>query len=278
MFSAPKRLDSSKDAAGAPVYATGVVEQPWESYTPEEHGRWNRLFLRQQKLIREQPLACAEFLPGLEALGLPEGEIPRFSVLSKKLEKLSGWSVVAVEGLLPSAVFFEHLAHRRFPVTWWLRDAQQEDYIVEPDLFHDLFGHLPLLVSPAVADFVQRYGQAVLGLAGNERAQEALAHLYWFTVEFGLTGSPASPRAYGAGILSSFHELKASVLDPAVQRRPADLGAMMTQGYAIDKPQPLYFVIPQLEWLWAWSAPQLQAEALRAIYAPIERALPEGAR
>lgn len=233
-------------------------------YPAPAHALWGQLFERQQRLIRAR--ACSEFKQGLAQLGLTNQGIPRFEALSERLDRLSGWSVHAVDGLLPAEDFFDRLAHRRFPVTWWLRAPEQADYIVEPDLFHDLVGHLPLLADPAVANFIQAYGKAVQTLAqrGETAAVLALTRLYWFTVEFGLVGPSHDPRIYGAGLLSSFQESQWCLDAPNLDRRPAQLRAMMRQDYAIDRPQPLYFVVPDLHWLWQWTPDQLVQEAREA--------------
>jgi phenylalanine-4-hydroxylase len=234
------------------------------NYPATTHALWGRLFERQQALIADR--ACIQFTQGLAALALNPDRIPRLDALSERLTELSGWTVHAVDGLLPAEDFFERLAHRRFPVTWWLRSPEQADYIVEPDLFHDLVGHLPMLADPAVGDFIQAYGQAVhtLAQAGESAAVQALTRLYWFTIEFGLVGPAHAPKIYGAGLLSSFQESQWCLDAPQVIRRSADLNVMMRQAYAIDVPQPLYFAIPSLAWLWQATPTVLISEARRA--------------
>lgn len=239
-------------------------------YSPAAHALWGRLFGRQQRLIEDR--ACPAFTAGLHALALTSDRIPRFEALSDRLTDLSDWTVHAVNGLLPPDDFFARLASRRFPVTWWMREEEQADYIVEPDLFHDLVGHLPMLADPAVGNFMQAYGQAVLTLfqSGETAAMEALTRLYWFTVEFGLVGPLNSPRIYGAGLLSSFQESQWCLDEPRVDRRIADLEAMMRQAYVIDVPQPRYFVIPELEVLWHWTPAELIAKARNVATLPLE--------
>jgi phenylalanine-4-hydroxylase len=238
------------------------------TYPPETHALWGRLLLRQQALIRD--LACPAFQVGLDALALTPEAIPRFEALSARLQPLSGWTVHAVDGLLPADDFFARLADRRFPVTWWLRRPDQADYIVEPDLFHDLVGHLPLLAHPAVGQFIQAYGAAVteVAQAGEAAAVLALTRLYWFTIEFGLVGPVDRARIYGAGLLSSFTESQWCLHAPEVARVPADLATMLRQDYVIDTPQPLYFVLPDLDALWAWSPQDLVKAARHAATLP----------
>lgn len=238
-------------------------------YSPATHALWGSLFARQCKLI--EGLACPEFNRGLVALELSTATIPRFDQLSRRLTDLSGWTVHAVDGLLPAEDFFARLAARRFPVTWWLRTPEQSDYIVEPDLFHDLMGHLPMLADPSVGDFMQAYGHAVQMLVenGEKVAAEALTRLYWFTVEFGLVGPSAGPKIYGAGLLSSFQESHWCLDEPRVDRAPANLHTMMRQTYAIDCLQPRYFTIPSLSWLWQWSASALMEAARATVGMPL---------
>lgn len=180
-----------------------TCEQRWGSYTAEEHDRFKRLFARQMEHIVGR--ACDPFIASLHQLGDPS-EIPRFDDLNHRLERVTGWRIVAVPGLIPEHDFFALLAQRRFPITDWLRTEDEFDYIVEPDLFHDLFGHLPLLFNPVFADYMQAYGTGGLKAEGLH-ALEYLSRLYWYTVEFGLLNTPEGLRVYGAGILSSLGEL-----------------------------------------------------------------------
>ena len=153
----PRRVEHHQTDRGyVPVYATGIVEQPWASYSKTDHEVWDTLYKRQRELL--PAYACKEFLEGIERFGFGEGGIPRFEDLNKVLGEATGWQIVAVEGLLPDAVFFDHLANRRFPVSWWIRRPDQLDYLSEPDLFHDLFGHVPLLLNPVFADYMEAYG------------------------------------------------------------------------------------------------------------------------
>jgi phenylalanine-4-hydroxylase len=239
------RGDYSK---AAPDFA---VEQNWSAYTREEHALYRRLFERQAKLVPRY--ACAEWI---EAIGRLDSsrEIPKFGELSKKLRSATGWEIVAVPGLIPDDAFFTHLANRRFPVTVWLRRPEEFDYIVEPDVFHDFFGHVPLLFDRTYADHLYEYGKGGLK-AMRLDAVKMLARLYWFTIEFGLMKTPAGVRAYGAGLLSSGGELAYSVEDPRPARLPFDLERIMRSEYQIDRYQERYFVIDSFAQLMRETAP-----------------------
>ncbi|WP_298835225.1 phenylalanine 4-monooxygenase [uncultured Piscinibacter sp.] len=235
----------------AQARADYTSEQHWERYSATEHDLYRRLYERQ---ARQLPgLACEEFIEAVRHLGAPD-RIPRFDALSEKLHRATGWEVVAVPGLIPEEAFFALLAQRRFPVTGWIRRPEEFDYVVEPDVFHDLFGHVPLLFNPMFADYMQAYGAGGLK-ASRLEACEYLARLYWYTVEFGLIATPAGLRAYGAGILSSAGELRYSVTSPVPQRLPFELERIMRTRYRIDSYQASYFVIDSFEQLFAATAP-----------------------
>jgi len=228
-----------------------TCEQDWERYTAEEHALYRRLYERQSAQL--PGLACDEFIAAVGHLGDPR-RIPRFDALSDVLRKETGWEVVAVPGLIPEEAFFALLAQRRFPVTGWLRRPEEFDYVVEPDVFHDLFGHVPLLFNPMFADYMQAYGEGGLK-ASRLQSCEYLARLYWYTVEFGLIATPAGLRAYGAGILSSAGELRHSVTSPEPQRLGFDLVRIMRTRYKIDSYQTTYFVIDSFAQLIRTTAP-----------------------
>ena len=250
--SPPRRVENlATDRGVIPQYATGVVEQPWGDYSSSDHAVWAALFRRQRELLPGR--ACATFLANQQALAMSEDAIPRFDQLNRHLRAATGWELVGVEGLLPEAVFFEHLAQRRFPVTWWIRRPDQLDYIAEPDLFHDLYGHVPLLMNPVFADYMQAYGQGGLR-AQREFGDEALLNLtrlYWYTVEFGLIREPAGLRIYGAGIVSSKGESIYCLESPAPNRIGFELERVMRTRYRIDSYQKTYFVIDSFEQLFA---------------------------
>lgn len=228
-----------------------VVRQDWAAYTPEQHELWRRLYRRQAQRIPGR--ACREFIDSLARLEIGAG-IPEFERTSDALGKATGWCLVAVPGLVPEQVFFEHLANRRFPVTVWLREPEEFDYIVEPDVFHDFFGHVPLLFEPVFANHMQEYGKGglkALQLGGLE----LLARLYWYTVEFGLIRSPQGLRAYGAGILSSGGEIEYCLRSPAPRRIPFSVERVMRTSYKIDSYQETYFVIDSFQQLFDDTAP-----------------------
>ena len=224
--------------------ADWTIDQGWESYTQAEHDVWITLYERQTKLLPGR--ACDPFLKGLDALDLHRAGIPDFARINEELKRLTGWTVVAVPGLVPDAVFFDHLANRRFPAGQFIRRADQLDYLQEPDVFHDVFGHVPMLTDPTFADYMEAYGQG--GLRALHLGQlHNLARLYWYTVEFGLMQTPAGLRIYGAGIVSSRAESIFALDDPSPNRLGFDLERVMRTPYRIDDFQQVYFVIPSLQ-------------------------------
>jgi phenylalanine-4-hydroxylase len=236
-----------------------VIEQNWHGYGEEEHAIWRFLFKRQQQLLRGR--ACREFLDGLEALGVADEGIPEFCRLSDALDAATGWRIVAVPGLVPDDVFFGCLARRRFPSTCFIRRRDQLDYLQEPDVFHDICGHVPLLMNPVFADYMQAYGEG--GLKALRLGHlERLARLYWYTVEFGLIDTPEGLRIYGSGILSSAGESVYSLEDPRPHRLCFDLRRVMRTRYRIDNFQQTYFVIGDFRQLF---------DATRPDFTPIYR-------
>ena len=227
------------------------VEQDWSAYTAAEHALYRRLFERQSKLVPRY--ACPEWTDAISTLDASQG-IPEFEKISRKLRGKTGWEIVAVPGLIPDDAFFTHLANRRFPVTVWLRRPEEFDYIVEPDVFHDFFGHVPLLFDPTYADHLYEYGKGGLK-AMRLDAVKMLARLYWYTIEFGLMRTSAGVKAYGAGLLSSGGELAYCVDDPRPRRLPFDLERVMRTEYHIDRYQDSYFVIDSFEQLMRETAP-----------------------
>jgi len=228
------------------------LRQPIERYTPEDQQTWRQLFERQSAVLKDR--AVPEFLDGLSDLGVVAGGIPDFERLSEKLMRVTGWRLIAVEGLLPDKEFFAHLAARRFPVTWWIRKPEQIDYLQEPDLFHDLFGHVPLLLNPVFADYMQAYGAGGLKADGLG-ALGFLARLYWYTVEFGLIETQKGLRIYGAGIVSSKTESIYCLESQKPQRLRFDLMRLLRTRYRIDDLQECYFVIQSFDELFLATAP-----------------------
>lgn len=228
-----------------------TCDQHWERYTSEEHAMYAQLFARQVKQARGQ--ACEEFIDSLSRLGDAD-RIPRFDAISSSLKRATGWEVVAVPGLIPEHAFFSLLAHRRFPVTVWLRSPEEFDYIVEPDVFHDLYGHVPLLFNTVFADYMQAFGRGGLKAQGMQ-ALEYLARLYWYTVEFGLIATARGLRVYGAGILSSVGETNYALTSAKPQRIVFDLKRVLRTPYKIDDYQSTYFVVESFDQLFAATAP-----------------------
>lgn len=224
--------------------ADWTIPQGWEHYTAEEHATWDTLFARQSKLLPGR--ASEAYLRGLDVLKLSRPGIPDFEELSERLMKLTGWQVVAVPGLVPDDVFFDHMANRRFVAGNFIRRPDQLDYLQEPDVFHDVFGHVPMLADPVFADYLAAYGR------GGQRALSMdalkyLGRLYWYTVEFGLVREDGDLRIYGAGIVSSYSESRFALEDPSPNRIGFDLARVMRTEYRIDDFQQNYFVIPSYE-------------------------------
>jgi phenylalanine-4-hydroxylase len=227
-----------------PQRADWTIDQGWNQYTPAQHAVWNTLFERQLKLLAGR--ACDEFVAGMRALPIGADQIPDFRRLSDALMKATGWQVVAVPGLVPDEVFFEHLANRRFPSGNFIRKADELDYLEEPDVFHDVFGHVPMLMHPVIADYIQAYGQG--GLKAQRLSKLAqLARVYWYTVEFGLVQQAGGLRIYGSGIASSSAESVFAIDDPSPNRVRFNLERVMRTNYRIDDFQETYFVIRNLD-------------------------------
>jgi phenylalanine-4-hydroxylase len=241
-----------------------TIPQDWARYTEVEHQTWDTLYARQMKIL---PGRAAEvFFDGLKALDLNTGGIPDFEVMNPKLQALTGWTVVCVPGLVPDDVFFDHLANRRFPSGQFIRRPDQLDYLQEPDIFHDVFGHVPMLTNPDFADYMEAYGRGGQRAAAMDMLPN-LARLYWYTVEFGLMREDDQLRIYGAGIVSSATESVFCLEDPSPNRLGFDLERVMKTLYRIDDFQQVYFVIDTID--------QLKRETLKdfgPIYARLEGA------
>jgi phenylalanine-4-hydroxylase len=259
-----------------------TITQDWDTYTPEEHDIWRTLFHRQEAVLTGR--ACDEFLAGVRALGVVADEIPDFRRLNDVLSAATRWSIVAVPGLVPDAVFFEHLANRRFPSTCFIRRRDQLDYLQEPDIFHDIFGHVPMLMNPVFADYMQAYGQGGIK-ALSLGALHNLARLYWYTVEFGLIETPAGLRIYGSGIVSSKGESVYCLEDPRPNRLGFELMRVMRTRYRIDDFQVTYFAIRNFDELFDATRPDFtpyyaelarQADLEPAAVLPTDRLLHRG--
>jgi phenylalanine-4-hydroxylase len=230
--------------AALPRSTDWTIPQGWESYTAEDHQTWLTLYDRQAAILPGR--ACQQYLDGLAVLDLRGEGIPEFGALSKRLMALTGWQVVAVPGLVPEDVFFEHLANRRFPAGNFIRRPDQLDYLQEPDIFHDVFGHVPMLTDPVFGDYMVEYGRGGLR-AGAFGRLDNLARLYWYTVEFGLLRTDQGLRIYGAGIVSSRTESIFALEDASPNRLGFDLTRVLRTPYRIDDFQQVYFVIDSLQ-------------------------------
>lgn len=224
--------------------ADWTIPQNWEDFDASDHRMWDRLFARQSEMLPGR--AADSFLRGLDVLKLSKPGIPDYRELNARLKAATGWEVVAVPGLVPDDVFFDHLANRRFPSGNFIRSPEQLDYLQEPDIFHDVFGHVPMLADPVFADYMVAYGKGGLRSLGFS-ALDHLARLYWYTVEFGLIEQPNGLRIYGAGIVSSYAESIFALDDPSPNRIGFDLLRVMRTNYRIDDFQQNYFVIPGLD-------------------------------
>lgn len=241
-----------------------TITQAWDAYTPDEHDRWRRLFERQAEILKDR--AAPEFLAGLDALAIASTGIPDFRRLNEELSRRTGWEIVAVPGLVPEPIFFDHLAHRRFPSTCFIRREDQFDYIQEPDVFHDVFGHVPLLSNPVFADYMQAYGEGGLK-ALRLGTLDQLARLYWYTVEFGLIQTPQGLRIYGAGIVSSEGESRFCLESAEPNRLGFDVRRLLRTRYRIDDFQETYFVIDSYRQLFDATLPDFTPhyEALKTL-------------
>ena len=240
-----------------------TVPERWESFTPEDHRVWDLLFARQQAKLAGR--AVSDFERGLDVLRLSHPGIPRLDEINERLFERTGWTVVAVPGLVPDDVFFRHLSRRRFPAGNFIRPASSLDYLEQPDIFHDVFGHVPMLAEPRVADFMQAIGEE--GLRAHRRgAMHRLARLYWYTVEFGLAREDGELRIYGAGLASSFGEAGFALDSPEPRRRPFDLRRVLRTRYRSDAFQAGYFIIDGFDDLLR----RFQSADLDALYAEVE--------
>jgi phenylalanine-4-hydroxylase len=239
-----------------------LVEQGFENYTETDHSTWRTLARRQREIL--QGRIADQFLDGLDRLGIGEEGIPDFRTMNPRLKAATGWEVVAVPGLIPDLAFFRLLADRKFPAGFWIRKPEQIDYIEEPDIFHDVFGHVPLIMQPIYADYLEAYGRAGL-VAAEHGALKRLARLYWYTVEFGLANTPEGLRIVGAGIASSPSETVFSLESPSPNRVGFDLGRVMRTLYRIDDFQETYFVLDGIE---AW--PSLDLDRLIPLWRDLE--------
>lgn len=258
--------DSKSRFAHLPVSDDKTIELDWSLYTPEEHDRWNRLAERCRRVLPSR--ACPEFLRAMDALDLSAGGVPDMERLSDRLERITGWRVIPVAGYVPDKIFFEHLANKRFPAGAFIRPEKEFDYLEEPDIFHDIFGHVPLLTNPAYAEFSHEFGKA-RRLAAEHDCVTELLNLYWFTVEFGLIKSEEGLKLFGAGMMSSVAEAQFALEDPSPNRLGFNLERCMRTDAFIDDFQQTYFVIDSFDDLLA---------ACATDFAPVYERLADGVR
>jgi phenylalanine-4-hydroxylase len=229
-----------------------TIDQGWKDYTASDHNVWNTLYNRQMSLLPGR--VCDEYLQGLQVLDIHANKIPRFEDLTAILKPRTGWEIVAVPGLIPSKPFFTLLANRKFPVTNWIRKPEEMDYLEEPDLFHDLFGHVPLLTNPIFGDYIAAYGRGGLKAMGL-KSLKYITRLFWYSVEFGLINTAQGLRIYGAGIVSSRGETLYALDSDSPHRVGFDIMRMMQTEYRIDDYQETYFVIENFDQLFDATRP-----------------------
>ncbi len=219
------------------------IQQDWAAYTPEQHALWAELVGRRMPQLREH--ACTEYLEGFEQVGLHQDFLPELSSISARLSRRTGWQSSAVSGFLPAGAFFEMLAARRFPTTTWLRSREQMEYTPEPDIFHDVFGHVPMHAHPIFAEFLQRYGVICARLT-DVRDLERLGRLFWFTVEFGVIRQNGGIKVYGSGLISSHGECS-RLLAGGCEVREFKLEDVLNQVMQTSEMQPVLYAVESFE-------------------------------
>lgn len=232
------------DAPPEGVAQDWTMPQNWQAFTSAQHATWRTLF--DQQSVAVVGYACTDFLRGLDILRAIDPGVPDFSQLNRRLQPATGWEIVAVPGWIPNQPFFEHLTNRRFPAANFLRPPEQIGYSEEPDMFHDIFGHVPMLTNPKFSDFLVAYGQAGLR-AENLGASDFLGRLWLYTVEFGLIVEQGELRAFGGGLLSSYTETVSALTSPKLRRLWLNIERVMRTQYHFDKFQSLYFVVESFE-------------------------------
>lgn len=233
--------DSRKLVAAAPY----LIEQDWAAYTPEQHAIWKELVTRRMPQLEEH--ACSAYLEGFELIGLQEDQLPQLKKVSARLQPRTGWNSTAVSGFLPADAFFEMLAARKFPTTTWIRSRDAMEYTPEPDIFHDVFGHVPMHAHPVFADFLEQYGKVCAGLKSAE-ALERMGRLFWFTVEFGVIHEAGKIKVYGSGLISSHGECTHVVERGAgLEIREFDLEQVLETAVDVSKMQPVLYAIESFE-------------------------------
>lgn len=221
-----------------------LIQQDWAAYTPEQHATWAELVRRCMPQLRQH--ACQEYLDGFEQIGLREDSIPNLAAVSAKLEPRTGWNSTPVSGFLPTDAFFEMLAARRFPTTTWLRDRKSLEYTPEPDIFHDVFGHVPMHAHPVFADFLYEYGRACYAMIGRKDDLERMGRLFWFTVEFGVIRQQGTIKVYGSGLISSHGECT-HVVERGPEIRDFNLDEVLEHTFSISEMQPVLYAVESFE-------------------------------
>jgi phenylalanine-4-hydroxylase len=221
------------------VAAPYLIEQAWADYTPEQHAIWAELVTRRMPQLREH--ACQEYLDGFHQIGLREDKLPNLKEVSALLQPRTGWQSTPVSGFLPPDAFFEMLAARMFPTTTWLRSRDSMEYTPEPDIFHDVFGHVPMHAHPVFGDFLQSYGKICARLTDPEQL-ERMGRLFWFTVEFGLIRQNGQIKVYGSGLISSHGECT-RVLAGGCEVKDFDLDAVLNQKFDTGEMQPVLYAV-----------------------------------
>lgn len=217
-----------------------LIQQDWNAYTPEQHAVWQELVGRRMPQLRDH--ACREYLDGFVQIGLREDSIPDLDEVNRRLDPLTGWNATPVSGFLPPDAFFEMLAARKFPTTTWLRSRESMEYTPEPDIFHDVLGHVPMHAHPVFADFLQQYGKTCFRVMGNKDALERMGRLFWFTVEFGVIRQHGKIKLYGSGLISS-HGESTYVIQGGPEIRDWNLEQVLNQPVDVSKMQPVLYAV-----------------------------------
>ena len=221
-----------------------LIQQDWNAYTAEQHAVWAALVERRMPQLREH--ACSEYLDGFKQIGLQEDTLPDLAAVSARLAPRTGWASTPVSGFLPADAFFEMLAARMFPTTTWLRSRESMDYTPEPDIFHDVFGHVPMHAHPVFANFLEHYGKICAAVIDRPEALERLGRLFWFTVEFGLIREKGEIKVYGSGLISSHGECT-RVLNGGCEIKDFDLDAVLDQEFQTSEMQPVLYAVESFE-------------------------------
>ncbi len=237
---APTEVTSDAQLEAARPY---LITQDWSAYTPAQHAVWTELVTRRMPELELH--ACAEYLDGFQQIGLQKDSIPDLTAVNQRLGPRTGWNARPVSGYLPAPAFFEMLATRQFPTTISIRGMESLEYIPEPDIFHDVFGHVPMHAHPVFADFLQHYGQVCTRLTAEDDLVK-MGRLFWFTVEFGVIRQKGEIKLYGSGLISSHGEAR-HVIDGGPEIRPFNLDAVMAQEFSISEMQKVLYAVESFE-------------------------------